>query len=115
MYKELVLFRNELKNKQVYKYKLIGITSELLFSKDIFPKNSDISSFLADVFNLEFKNYIMKSRTMIVAKVSKEIATSEDDSIYIRPLYIFIESQIEQLQKEKTFKNAFSSLDKWVK
>ena len=39
MYKELILFRNELKNKFIPKYKLIGIVSELLFIKaDIFKK-----------------------------------------------------------------------------
>ena len=36
---KLVLFRNELKNKIIYNYKLSGIVSELLFSKKIFNKN----------------------------------------------------------------------------
>ena len=45
MYKELILFRNELKNKSIPKYKIIGIVSELLLSKQIFAKNADIEEF----------------------------------------------------------------------
>ena len=73
MYKELILFRNELKNKFIPKYKLIGIVSELLLSKQIFLKNMDIEDFLMEVFGLKFKAYLYRSRTMIVARVTKEI------------------------------------------
>ena len=53
MYKELILFRNELKNKFIPKYKLIGIVSELLLSKQIFLKNMDIEDFLMEsVFSM---------------------------------------------------------------
>ncbi len=38
MYKDLVLYRNELKNSIVPKYKTIGIVAELLMSKELFAK-----------------------------------------------------------------------------
>ena len=62
MYKELILFRNELKNKSIPKYKIIGIVSELLLSRQIFLKNADIEEFLSEVFGLKFKTYLFKSR-----------------------------------------------------
>lgn len=77
MYANLVLFRNELKNKKVSKYKLIGIITELIFSKEIFKKNSEISEFSESVLGIVLKDYILKSRTMVVAHVSKKIVGME--------------------------------------
>ena len=79
MYKELILFRNELKNKSIPKYKIIGIVSVLLLSKQIFLKNADIEEFLREVFGLKFKTYLFKSRTMVVARVTREIIAMEKD------------------------------------
>lgn len=50
MYDNLILFRNELKNKNVSNYKLIGIVTELIFSKEIFKRNSEISAFIQEIF-----------------------------------------------------------------
>ena len=36
---KLILFRNELKNKTIYNYKLSGIVLELLFSKKVFGQS----------------------------------------------------------------------------
>ena len=69
MYKELILFRNELKNKSIPKYKIIGIVSELLLSKQIFAKNADIEEFLSDVFGMKFKAYGIRMREKLSLKV----------------------------------------------
>ena len=112
MYKELILFRNELKNKSIPKYKIIGIVSELLLSKQIFVKNADIEEFLRDVFGMKFKNYLYKSRTMIVARVTKEIVKLEMDSNYRNKLYKFIQKKIDETKdKEEKEKN---DLDRWI-
>ena len=72
MYKELILFRNELKNKSIPKYKIIGIVSELLLSKQIFAKNADIEEFLSDVFGMKFKAYLYKYLKKIICFAIKE-------------------------------------------
>ena len=111
MYKELILFRNELKNKFIPKYKLIGIVSELLLSKQIFLKNMDIEDFLMEVFVLKFKAYLYRSRTMIVARVTKEIIAMEKDNEYKNKLYKFIQKKIDEIGDEKKEKN---QLDGWI-
>ncbi|GAA6378842.1 hypothetical protein G4926_12055 [Anaerostipes hadrus] len=111
MYKELILFRNELKNKFIPKYKLIGIVSELLLSKQIFLKNMDIEDFLMEVFGLKFKAYLYRSRTMIVARVTKEIIAMEKDNEYKNKLYKFIQKKIDEIGDEKKEKN---QLDGWI-
>ena len=112
MYKELILFRNELKNKSIPKYKIIGIVSELLLSKQIFAKNADIEEFLSDVFGMKFKDYLYKSRTMFVARVTKEIVALERDNDYKNKLYKFVQKKIDELKdNEKKEKN---QLDGWI-
>lgn len=66
-------YRSELKSKNIARYKLIGITTELILDNELFPKNEDVIPFLEEVCKLEFKDYIIKSRTMIVARTSREI------------------------------------------
>lgn len=108
----MILFRNELKNKTVPKYKLIGIVSQLLLSRKIFPANIDIEKFLEDIFQLEFKTYLFRSRTLIVARVTREILSSENDSVYKNKLYNFVQEKIENLKEET--KNEKNEFDGWI-
>ena len=114
MFTNLLLFRNELKNKNMPKYKLIGIVVELLLSKDIFKRNSNIATFLKDVFDIELKEYILKSRTMIVAKVCRDIHNSNNLSSAQKRLYDFVGLEIEQLKKSGNVKPKKNEFDGWL-
>ena len=74
----LVILRNDLKNKKPPRYKVIGITSELILSKKVFENNRNIIPFLDKVFDIEFREYVISSRTNIVARTSRIIYQSED-------------------------------------
>jgi hypothetical protein len=89
----ILLFKNELKNKIVSKYKLIGISSEIILSFDIFPKNPDLEPFVSEVFNAEFRPYVFKSRTLLASRVIRIIHQSTDSEISLQKnkLYKFIE------------------------
>lgn len=115
MYNKLILYRNELKNKQIYTYKLIGITSELLFSKEIFPKNKDITIFLDEVFCVVYKDYIIKSRTMIVSKIARLINHSNDHTAYSKKLLTFINESIEELKYSENIRQKKNDFDGWIK
>lgn len=115
MYNNLILYRNELKNRSIPKYKFIGIITELIYSKEIFVKNKDISNFVKDIFDIELKDYVVKSRTMIVAKISKKIIDSESIIDYKNKLYDFISTQIETLKKNSDIKENKNELDGWIK
>lgn len=115
MYKNLILFRNELKNKSIYKYKVIGIVTELLLSKKIFVKNLEIRFFLMQVFNLELKEYIMKSRTLIVAHLIRKIENIENEENYKKELLFFINQKIEELKEDENIKNKKNEFDGWIK
>ena len=93
----LVILRNDLKNKKPPRYKVIGITSELILSKKVFENNRNIIPFLDKVFDIEFREYVISSRTNIVARTSRIIYQSEDiDYIkYKNNLYDFIDKRID--------------------
>ncbi|MBE5061033.1 MAG: hypothetical protein KH045_04745 [Megamonas funiformis] len=113
MYTNLILYRNELKNKNIAKYKVIGIVAELLLSKKIFNKNVDIEKFLEETFNLYFKTYLYKSRTLLVARVIREIIKLENNSSYKKRLFLFIDKKIEELKNEAP-KNSKNDFDGWL-
>lgn len=113
MYTELVLFRNELKNKSIPKYKIIGIVSELLLSKQIFKRNKDIEKFLKEVFELELKEYLFKSRTLLVSKVIREIMCIENENLYKNKLYKFVQEKINDL-KDDSIKKEKNQFDGWI-
>lgn len=113
MYNNLLLYRNELKIKSIPRYKIIGIVVELLYSKKIFSRNSEIAKFLNDVFSIEYRDYIFKSRTLIVAKTCRYIEDIESIASFQKKLYKFVCDQIVILQNnENPKKNTF---DGWIK
>lgn len=114
MYTSLLLFRNELKNKNMPQYKLVGIVVELLLSKEIFKRNSEIATFVKETFDFELKLYILKSRTMIVAKLCRSIHSLDNPSSCQKKLYEFVDEKIEQLKKQGNIKNKKNEFDGWL-
>ncbi|MEI2282732.1 hypothetical protein [Paenibacillus polysaccharolyticus] len=102
---ELIIYKNELKNSKPARYKVIGIVSKLLLSKELFKKNEEIAEFLKTVFQVEFKEYVMSSRTLIVARTVKLIETLEDNDYVVskKLLYKYIDSKITSLEKPNMF------------
>ena len=114
MYTDLLLYRNELKIKSVPKYKIIGITAQLLFSKKIFYRNCEIDKFLKELLEVEFKSYVLRSRTLIVAKTCKLIDNMDSYSNYQKKLHKFVCEKIEQLKKDNDLKEQKNEFDRWI-
>lgn len=116
MYKNLVIYRNELKNNIVPKYKLIGVVVEMILSKELFKKNSDLVVFLADILGLNVKSYLLKSRTLITAYCCRCISKCEDKEYAAlkKRLYVYIDSRIEQLKEENKLKSEKNQFDGWI-
>ena len=54
-------------------FELIGLYGMILFSKELFRKNSQVADFVNHTMNLNLANYIIKSRALITAKVIKTL------------------------------------------
>ncbi|WP_373180573.1 hypothetical protein [Enterococcus durans] len=109
MKNDLILYRNELKNRNLPKYKLMGICSDLILSKDIFKNNKDLKPFIIEVFNIEFREYVFLSRSTLSARVSRVIYDSEEKIyvIYRKKLYKYVESNIYLKENEKNIFNGW--------
>ncbi|MDW0114362.1 hypothetical protein QT711_14285 [Sporosarcina saromensis] len=101
--KELVLFKNELKSTRPSRYKLLGIVSQIILSNELYKKNNDMKDFLKYVFNLEFKDYVMASRTLILARTVRYIEKCSEENylIYKKRLYKYVDQKIEFKDNEK--------------
>lgn len=113
MYNNLLIYRNELKMRSIPKYRTVGIVVELILSKVIFKHNAEIIPFLKDVFSMECKNYVIKSRTLIVSKVCREIEQIENLSNINKKLYKFVCGQIQLIQENSVLKKK-NDFDGWI-
>lgn len=111
----------KLNKKSLDKSDFIGIICSILYSKDIFPKNKDIVPFLREVFSVSYLEYVINSRTLIVARVSKNIYKSDDDISFLRKKVIEYfninedNDNSEKWGKSSKKKNANEKLESWLK
>ncbi|WP_128894090.1 hypothetical protein [Longirhabdus pacifica] len=116
MNNKLNYYRSELKSKNVAKYKLVGITTELILNTTIFSKNENIVPFLKSVYNLTYKEYIIRSRTMILARTARYIykLDSKEYENSRKELLNFINKCLQLSIQNKEVKNTSSDFSKWM-
>ncbi|WP_088052526.1 hypothetical protein [Virgibacillus dakarensis] len=109
-------YRSELKSKNVAKYKLIGINSELILNTTIFPRNKDIVAFLKTIYNLTYRIYIIKSRTLILARTTRDIyeMDSKEYEISRKKLLDFVNGYLELSAKNKESITTNNDFSKWM-
>lgn len=110
MKKDYGFFRSELKSKNVARYKVVGITTEIILDPDIFAKNDDVAIFLQSVYGLSFKDYILKSRTSVVSRVAKELCTADAKTLenVRKKLLLFVNALLETDMKTVSVKKSKS-------
>lgn len=104
----------------------IGVTAKILLSKQIFNKNIELTIFIKEIFDISFLPYVIKSRTLIMARVIKHINQLDNKEIttlttkmrdYLIKLEIENSDNIKE-KKEKVVKNkknnALDFMDKWI-
>ncbi|MCY8914283.1 hypothetical protein MOE47_09480 [Bacillus atrophaeus] len=113
------IYLNKLLNVNVDQIDIIGVSVALIYSKDIFKRNGDLKLFLKNVYNLEFLPYVTKSRTLIVARVSKELnkLTEEDLHIIKNKIISFFDDSNKNTENNVKFSkknNANTKMKKWL-
>lgn len=95
----------DITNLNLLRYELFAIFATTILSKEEFKSNKDITNFL-DIFGITFKEYVMKTRTLIMAKTLRIIEKLEmnDLNIYkedLKRLYL-IESDDDHTKNNAT-------------
>ena len=90
-------------------YELYPIVVMLVIKKNYFKRNDDLIELLK-IFNLEFKDYVMKSRTLLLARILREIEKIKDvDDVVLNLKKILVENTNEE---GKTPQNKVKNRDK---
>ena len=102
----LNLSEEKIENKY---YELYPIVVMLIIKKSYFKRNNDLMELLK-IFNLEFKDYVMKSRTLLLARILREIEKIKDiDNVVLNLKKILVENTNEE---GKTPQNKVKNRDK---
>lgn len=102
--KEILNFltRMKLSNSNLYSERdledralFIGIIAELVLSKELFKKNDDLSEFVEGIFEVEFLEYLFRSRTLLLSRIIRLVETADK-----RLLHMFISKTFDFIDKE---------------
>ncbi|TGE36902.1 hypothetical protein E4K67_17545 [Desulfosporosinus fructosivorans] len=105
----------ELNRKKNSVEMVIGTNISILFSKEIFKKNSDIEDYLKKVFEMTYLPYVMKSRSLIGARLTKTIYNydKENLSIMLKRLFDYFDFNLENKSQSEMSKEK-PSISKWI-
>lgn len=74
--------RNDIFKQNSQKYMdVIGLNTLLLLSTNLFPSNEDIKNYTDGIVKIELREYLFKSRTMLVARVNRYIYDLDMDEL----------------------------------
>lgn len=105
------------------KQELIGLITIALYSKEIFPKNSDAHIFINEVFNISYLDYVVRSRTLLCARLSRSLVAMDENKLekIAKKLSTFfsinysISKENQVVNTNKGYKgNANQDVDKWI-
>lgn len=109
---------NKKLNNKVDNIDFSGIVSYMIFSQQIFPKNKDISIFLRETFEISYLDYVMRSRCLIVARITRQIMNLSENELQKakEQTLKFISTGVVQANKKPSSKrNANDKLEVWLK
>lgn len=93
-------------SEEEIKSKLYGHFSTLILSKKYAPSNSDLINVMAE-FDLEFKIYVYKSRTVLLSRIIRIIEKKDETEIekIVFQLEKFLKKGIPEVEEKKEGKN----------
>lgn len=113
----------KLENKSLETSDLLGIICCTIYSRDIFCHNRDIVPFLFRVFNKTYLKYVIDTRTLIVARITKYVYSMDEKDKFNVQLEMakYIKNKIDERKskteplKQNKKKNENNKLETWLK
>ncbi|WP_312284488.1 hypothetical protein [Yokenella regensburgei] len=109
------------RNQKVSKETFIGAIVCLLLDKQTFKSNNEVGEFINLILNIQIPTYMVRSRTLMVARVCRIINGLDTKNIekLSNTTYRFLKTIMlhELNQKSKvagTGRDSLSNLDKWI-
>ncbi|EHZ9205067.1 hypothetical protein HRG49_04305 [Enterococcus faecalis] len=103
--------KSETKSIDIMRINLYGLISAVILSKTIFKRNSEISVFL-ELVNITVKDYVMKSRTLLLSRIIRDIEKMDADQLKkIQKETVNYLFSIQDIQEVTSKKNKRNSID----
>lgn len=64
-----------------------GVIADIIFTKNYYNRNKDLKEFTLKVLNKDYKDYLYKSRTLLYARIVKDLYREEDTDLLLESLY----------------------------
>lgn len=110
-------YRSNLKQKDIPKFIITGIMTELIFS-DTFKKENGISEFIDNVFRIETKSFADETgkdfKEKAILETINKINSSDEKEVerFRKRLLKFVE---KKFYNDEKVSNSSNNLSKWVK
>ena len=115
-----------LKKNEIGTIELMGIMGMLIISKDILKRNSEVEEFIKKTLELTFPEYVIRSRTLMSARVNRVLAGIDDESEikkYQKNILEYLESlkeakvteEPERVVRKVKKENEKDKLKKWLR
>lgn len=115
-----------LKKNEIGTMELMGIMGMLIISKDILKRNSEVEEFIKRTLELTFPEYVIRSRTLMSARVNRVLVGIDDESEikkYQKKILEYLESlkeakmteEPERVARKVKKENENDKLKKWLK
>ena len=115
-----------LKKNEIGTMELMVIMGMLIISKDILKRNSEVEEFIKRTLELTFPEYVIRSRTLMSARVNRVLVGIDDESEikkYQKKILEYLESlkepkmteEPERVARKVKKENENDKLKKWLK
>ncbi|PSW47066.1 hypothetical protein [Photobacterium kishitanii] len=114
---------NKLCGSSMTKETFIGLMVSIIIKKSIFTKNNDTSDFINKVFDIELPFYIVRSRTLMAAKICRILIDCDSKNLKKYQSLVkydlserFNNTSHDENQKIKRSKgdDGLSNMNKWI-
>jgi hypothetical protein len=111
IYLEKIKKLESIKQVDLLRMELYAIFTEIILSKDIFRHNIELTGFL-NKLGIEFKDYVFRSRTLIIARTLRIVETSEKEKLdhysnVLKLMFVEKENSTNKTSKEKSNNNNY--------
>lgn len=85
--KDIIYKFNSSKKESERLLLLPAVLSVIIFTKKFYENNPDLKNFTTDILNIEYREYLFKSRTALYARIIKDFYVNDTDlSVIIKKI-----------------------------
>ena len=92
--------KSYLRKNDISKVELMGVMGIIIISKDVIRKNADVGEFVKYTTKIKFPEYVIKSRTLMSARINRILVNIEDES-EVRRINRKVLEYLDNIENEK--------------